>query len=127
MKNLHLHRPSVSEITGAIFGVFLLFHVINLSTSSFGAKYFDYLMGTFRKVYQRPIVEYSLVAVALLHVIAGLTRIARRLTSEELKNKSFLHRLQPISTKRAHTSTGYFQEITCLIERSERFRKLFPG
>jgi succinate dehydrogenase/fumarate reductase cytochrome b subunit len=66
-------------ISGALFGAFLLFHLVNTAIAVRGAEVYDGVQNQLRAVYQVPIIELGLVLAPLLaHMGLALTSMWRR-------------------------------------------------
>jgi succinate dehydrogenase/fumarate reductase cytochrome b subunit len=65
--------------SGLAFFVFLALHLANTMLASFGAGAYDGLQRTLRPLYQAPVLEGSLIGLALIvHVTAGVKRMRLR-------------------------------------------------
>lgn len=83
----HTHRDGARErallriqaVSGALFALFLLVHLVNQMVAVAGPAAYDALQGELRRAYQAPVVELALVAAPLLvHVVVSVWRIVRR-------------------------------------------------
>ena len=83
-------------LTGAIFASFILVHLLNTWSGSFGPDTYNSLQGMLRSIYQTLAVELILLSALAVHIVVGLLRI----------------RIEPrrVLTTRAkiHRYTGFF-------------------
>ncbi|MEM8769162.1 MAG: hypothetical protein AAGE43_17085 [Pseudomonadota bacterium] len=66
----------IQAATGLIFGLFLVFHLLNTWLAAFGPGVYDGVQGAFRIVYQAKVVEALILAALAVHLIVGVLRIS---------------------------------------------------
>lgn len=83
-------------ISGLVFAVFLLLHLLNVMVSAFGPGLYDAFQVRVRPIYQYPLIEVGVLLTALLvHVATGVMRLRRRPRSRgwgKLPLRTRLHR-----------------------------------
>jgi succinate dehydrogenase/fumarate reductase cytochrome b subunit len=91
-------------VSGLVFAVFLLLHLVNLGAAVAGQPTYDRTMATVRGYYQLPVVELVLVlGAANVHMAVGIVRILRR--RRALRGKPVK---PPTLRVRLHRYTGYY-------------------
>lgn len=66
-------------VSGLVFAVFLLLHLVNQMTAAAGAQTYDAVQGTLRAGYQVPVVEVLVVlAPAVVHAVLAIMSWRRR-------------------------------------------------
>lgn len=87
----------LQAISGLIFAVFLLLHLVNVMVSAFGPDLYDAFQVQVRPLYQNPVVELPLLFGSLaVHIVVGVLRLRRRPRSRgwaRLPLRTRLHRL----------------------------------
>jgi succinate dehydrogenase/fumarate reductase cytochrome b subunit len=77
--------------TGALFAVFVAFHLVNTWLAAFGAQTYDGVQAVLRAVYQFAPVEALLLAALSVHMVVGILRIVRE-PKRTLSLRAKLHR-----------------------------------
>lgn len=104
---LDLPRPTAASsnrlllrlqaLSGLVFAVFLLLHLVNVMVSAFGPGLYDALQLQIRPLYQNPALELGvLFGSVLIHMVTGIVRIRRRPRTRDfgrLPWRTRLHRL----------------------------------
>lgn len=95
----------LQAVSGLFFATFLILHLSNMVTATFGQSVYDNYMDSVRTYYQFPIIEIVVVGMAsLLHIYASLTRGFRR--RKTVKTKGMTR--TPSFRVRFHRYSGYF-------------------
>lgn len=68
----------IQALSGLVFATFLVLHLGNTLTALFGQAAYDEVQGALRLYYQTRVIEVVLLAAAVVHGGAGLTRWWRR-------------------------------------------------
>jgi succinate dehydrogenase/fumarate reductase cytochrome b subunit len=69
----------VQAVSGLVFATFLVLHLGNLASATFGQPAYDWYMAKARGYYQlAPVELVGVVGAALVHMAAGVARILRR-------------------------------------------------
>jgi len=97
-------RARVQAISGLVFAVFALPHVVNVMASALGPGRYDEFQTQIRPIYQFPLVEAVLLTALLVHVTAGVRRWWTRPRSKD-------PRQIPLRT-RLHRATAYFLTLS---------------
>jgi succinate dehydrogenase/fumarate reductase cytochrome b subunit len=87
----------IQALSGLVFALFLLQHLLNVMASVFGPGLYDAFQVQLRPIYQSPLIEVGLLLSALLvHIVVGVVRVRRRPRSRDgsrLPRRTRLHRL----------------------------------
>ena len=91
MNNARLAR--VQAVSGLLFSLFVLVHLINTALAVLGADLYDGFQTAARSVYQSPLLELALIGTLVVHIVSGILRMrARRRSKAKPPLRLRLHR-----------------------------------
>jgi succinate dehydrogenase/fumarate reductase cytochrome b subunit len=76
VNNIRLAR--IQAVSGLLFSLFALVHLSNTALAVLGPDVYDGFQSSVRRVYQWPLLELSLVAALVVHIVSGLLRMRGR-------------------------------------------------